>query len=46
MNEKENINIHDKMRVIAMIADLLLRKKLTGPIKGEFIVNTLEEAEN
>ena len=34
------------MRVIAMIADLLLRKKLTGPIKGEFIVNTLEEAEN
>ena len=46
INEKENINIHDKMRVIAMIADLLLRKKLTGPIKGEFIVNTLEEAEN
>lgn len=34
--------MNDKIRVIEMIADLLLRKKLTDPIKGEFTVDTLE----
>ena len=45
-NGGNKLNEYDMIRSISMITDLLGRKKLTGPIKGEFIVNTLEEKVN
>ena len=43
---KSKINVHDKIRSMCMINDLLMKKKLTGPIKGQFIINCLENDEN
>jgi len=41
----EKLNEHDRIRSLTMITDLLGRKRLSGPIKGQFIVNSLEDEE-
>ena len=41
----EKLNNHDKIRSLKMITDLLGRKRLSGPIKGQFIVNSLDDEE-
>ena len=41
----EKLNEHDRIRSLTMITDLLRRKRLSGPIKGQFIVNSLEDEE-
>ena len=38
----DNLTEHDKLRSLTMITDLLSRKRLSGPIKGQFIINKLE----
>ncbi len=42
---KDNLSECDMIRSIMMVTNLLGRKKLTGEIKGQFTVNTLEEGE-
>ena len=41
----EKLNNNDKIRSLTMITDLLGRKRLSGPIKGQFIVNNLDDEE-
>ena len=41
----DKLNEHDRIRSLTMITDLLGRKRLSGPIKGQFIVNSLEDEE-